>query len=213
MTISKHTIIIFTYLFVFNGEIHSNDLMTDEKNKIDNIRNLNFTGLFSDQKHSVVALASALQLYTCANGCSALHETVELSSKSGAKIMGTKDLVSEFFKEFSAGNIDAAFKMVSEDASWWVPGNLPFSGTKTKAEYLQIVGNIQNGFPDGLKLTVKSMIAEGDMVAVEVVSDGKHVNGRTYANEYHFLITVRGGQIVAVKEYMDTLHLYQLIQP
>jgi hypothetical protein len=34
---------------------------------------------------------------------------------------------------------------MSDDVKWWVPGDLPFSGTKTKAEYLQIVGSIQRG--------------------------------------------------------------------
>ena len=98
-------------------------------------------------------------------------------------------------------------------ASWWVAGELPFSGTKTKAEYLQVVAAIKSGFPKGLHLTVLSMVAEGDMVAAEVASEGEHVNGRSYRNKYHFLIKVKNGQMVEVKEYMDTQHLYQLIQP
>ncbi len=124
-----------------------------------------------------------------------------------------KKLVSDFFSHFSNGNIDEAFALVSENASWWVPGDLPFSGTKTKAEYLQVVGAIQSGFPNGLKLEVTSMIAEGNKIAVEVASHGDHANGKTYANQYHFLITIENGEMVAVKEYMDTLHLFQLIQP
>ncbi len=57
------------------------------------------------------------------------------------------------------------------------------------------------------------MIAEGNQVAVEVESYGEHANGKTYNNKYHFLITIESGKITEVKEYMDTLHLYQLIQP
>ena len=125
----------------------------------------------------------------------------------------SKQVVSNFFELFSSGEIDQAFALVSDDVSWWVAGDLPFSGTKTKAEYLQVVGSIQKGFPDGLELRVTSMIAEGEKVAAEVESHGEHANGRTYANKYHFLITVRDGQFVEVKEYLDTLHLFQLIQP
>lgn len=124
-----------------------------------------------------------------------------------------KDLVSTFFEKFSAGDIDGAFAGVGDNVRWWVPGDLPFSGTKTKAEYLQVVGAIKQGFPDGLQLNVISMIAEGNKVAAEVESSGKHLNGRDYANKYHFLMTIEGGTIVEVKEYMDTLHLFQLIQP
>ena len=124
-----------------------------------------------------------------------------------------KELVSAFFQYFSDGEIDQAFALVDDDVSWWVPGDLPFSGTKTKAEYMQVVASIQQGFPDGLRLVVTSMIAEGNQVAAEVASEGTHANGKDYMNRYHFLITIEDGKMVDVKEYMDTLHLFQLIQP
>lgn len=139
------------------------------------------------------------------------------AADSGADVIKTeqsnRELIQGFFDDFSAGRTDEAFKKVAEDVSWWVPGNLPFSGTKTKAQYLQVVGRIRAGFPEGLAFTVKSMIAEGDRVAAEVESLGKHVSGKTYNNHYHFLFTLRSGEIVGVKEYMDTLHLLQLISP
>jgi len=127
--------------------------------------------------------------------------------------MNNKTLVTNFFQLFSDGEIEEAFDYLSDDASWWVPGDLPFSGTKTKAEYLQIVGNIQTGFPEGLSLELTSMTAEGDKVAAEVSSLGQHVNGKTYANKYHFLIEIKNNKMINVKEYMDTLHLFQLISP
>ena len=54
---------------------------------------------------------------------------------------------------------------------------------------MQVVGSIQQGFPDGVEFVAIAMIAEGNQVAVE------------------------GGKMVDVKEYVDTLHLFQLIQP
>ena len=54
------------------------------------------------------------------------------------------------------------------------------------------------------------MVAEGDKVAVEAESYAKTVTGGVYNNHYHFLITVRDGQIAGVKEYMDTLHAKQV---
>jgi ketosteroid isomerase-like protein len=124
-----------------------------------------------------------------------------------------KQTVQSFFDQFNAGKTAEAFTLVSDDVTWWVPGTLPFSGTKTKAQYLGIVGQIQAGFPTGFKLAVKHMIAEDDEVAAEVESEGTHVNGKAYRNKYHFLFKVKGGSIVSVKEYMDTLHLYQLLAP
>lgn len=49
-------------------------------------------------------------------------------------------------------------------------------------------------------------------LAAEVESRGTHANGKAYNNKYHFLITIADGQFVHVKEYMDTLHLAQLLQ-
>ena len=159
-----------------------------------------------------VAIASAtfILITTGLVGC-ASHGAMHHRRHSDA--MQNKELVTEFFEHFSAGEVDQAFAFVSDDVSWWVPGDLPFSGTKNKAEYMQVVGSIQQGFPDGLELKATGMIAEGNQVAVEVASNGKHVNGKTYTNMYHFLITIEDGKMVDVKEYMDTLHLFQLIQP
>ena len=122
-----------------------------------------------------------------------------------------KQIVTHFFDAFSRGDIDEAFASMSDSATWWVPGTLPFSGTKTKAQYLQIVGTGRNGFPAGIRFEVKRLLAEGDSVAAEVESLGQHRNGKTYNNKYHFLIRLKDGKFVEVKEYMDTLHLHDLI--
>ena len=122
-----------------------------------------------------------------------------------------RELVETFFERITRGDIDQAFTVVDDDVEWWVPGTLPFSGTKDKAGYMKVVGAIRSGFPTGFALLVVGMVAEGDKVAAEVESEGTHVNGKPYRNKYHFLITLQDGRFVAVKEYMDTLHLQQLI--
>jgi ketosteroid isomerase-like protein len=123
-----------------------------------------------------------------------------------------KRVVSSFFENVTAGKIDEAFALVDDGVKWWVPGALPFSGTKTKSEYMKIVGMIRAGFPTGFSLTVRDTTVEGARVAAEVESAGRHVNGKAYNNKYHFLMVLKDGKISEVKEYMDTLHLFQLIQ-
>lgn len=122
-----------------------------------------------------------------------------------------KRIISDFFAELSKGNAAGAMSVVVDDVKWWVPGTLPFSGTKNKAEYTVVVNRIQAGFPTGLAFDVRGLTAEGDRVAAEVESMGKHVNGKTYNNRYHFLFVLKDGKVVEVKEYMDTLHLKELI--
>ena len=63
---------------------------------------------------------------------------------------------------------------------------------------------------EGLERTVVGSIAEGDDVAVEVESSGELKNGRSYRQQYHFLITVRDGKIASVREYLDTHHAWDV---
>jgi len=66
-------------------------------------------------------------------------------------------------------------------------------------------------FPEGLKFTVKAMTAEGERVAIEAESYGKHISGKIYNNLYHFLMVIRNGKISELKEYMDTMHANEVL--
>lgn len=122
-----------------------------------------------------------------------------------------KQTVKSFFNAISAGSTEPAFALIADNATWWMPGDLPVSGGKTKDQYLATLTAISAEFPDGLTYTVHGLTAESDRVAAEVVSTGTHLNGKAYNNNHHFLFTVRDGQILAVNEYMDTKHLHDLV--
>ncbi len=66
------------------------------------------------------------------------------------------------------------------------------------------------GLQAGLKMRVTSMIAEGDKVAVEALSEGGLRNGRGYRQEYHFVLEFRDGKISVVREYLDTQHAHDV---
>ena len=135
------------------------------------------------------------------------------SEANAMSVSTNKNLIQYFFDALNANDYDRAFEMVADDAIWWVPGTLPFSGEKSKVQYRAIASGIQANFPDGFHLTISSMIEEGDILAAEVVSNGTHRNGRAYNNKYHFRFQIRDGRLFRVKEYMDTQHLAQLIAP
>lgn len=116
----------------------------------------------------------------------------------------------EFFACFNANDIAGALARMTDDATWWIagkPAQLPVAGVHTKERIARIFYNMADQIPAGLKLTVKSLIAEGDQVALEVESYGELRNGRIYNQEYHMLMTLREGKISAVKEYLDTQHV------
>jgi ketosteroid isomerase-like protein len=125
-----------------------------------------------------------------------------------------KKIVLSFFENFSAGKADAALAQMADNATWWVagqPDKFPLAGTKTKAQFAELLKGIGAAMPKGLRITPKGITAEGDRVAVEAESYGEHANGKIYNNQYHFLIEVRGGKIQAVREYLDTIHAKEVL--
>ncbi|MEH6581523.1 MAG: nuclear transport factor 2 family protein [Halioglobus sp.] len=115
-----------------------------------------------------------------------------------------KAIVTEFFEALNAGNIDAVFGAYAEDGHLQTMGNTLISGQFDRDQIAASVGGIFDVFPKGLKFTVQDMVAEGNKVAVEAESEGEHISGQTYSNEYHFLFEFRDGRLVKLKEYMDT---------
>jgi ketosteroid isomerase-like protein len=83
---------------------------------------------------------------------------------------------------------------------------MPISGTRTRDQVAEASRGVLGVFPHGLKFTIKTLTAEDDRVAIEAESYGRHASGRTYANQYHFLMRVRGGKIAEWREYLDTMH-------
>lgn len=119
-----------------------------------------------------------------------------------------KALVTRFFETFSTGNVPAIIGAMASDGTWWVSGKLDgMSGSYTAAGLAPLLEGANAGYKArALKITPTGMIAEGDKVAVEAHGFAELLDGRAYDCQYHFLITVRGGKIGDVKEYMDTQH-------
>ena len=115
-----------------------------------------------------------------------------------------KTLVTNFFAALNAGDVDAIVNAYADDGSVQTMGSTLISGTFRKPQIANSAGAIYEVFPQGLQFQVLDMVAEGEKVAVEAVSEGEHVSGQTYSNEYHFLFEFRNGKLLKLKEYMDT---------
>ncbi len=114
-----------------------------------------------------------------------------------------------FFERFTAGDIAGALNTMTDDATWWIPGKKersPSAGLYSKAKIDRLFNRMFNELESGLEMTVISCIAEGDQVALEVVSSGDLKNGRHYRQEYHMLLKFKDDKITSVREYLDTQH-------
>ena len=123
----------------------------------------------------------------------------------------SKKIVLGFFENLNAGNVAPALDALSDSATWWIQGNFPLSGTRTKAQFVELLGQLGASIDGALSLRIKGVTAEGERVALEAESFAKMKNGKTYQNRYHFLCEVRGGKIQAVREYLDTMHANEVL--
>ena len=125
-----------------------------------------------------------------------------------------KKVVLGFVEALSSGNIEAAKAALADDATWWIPGSLPVSGTHRgkKAIFEDFLGQAQAFFqPNSISIQVRNAIGEGDMVAVEWVARGKSAKGRTYENYYHLMFELKNGKIQAIREYVNTLYAKEVL--
>jgi len=119
----------------------------------------------------------------------------------------------EFFARFSASDIEGALALMTDDATWLIPGKperMATAGLYSKERIRKLFYTMLKQLESGLQITVKGMVAEGERVALEAESSGDLKNGRRYRQQYHFLIEFRDGKICAVREYLDTQHTYDV---
>jgi ketosteroid isomerase-like protein len=120
------------------------------------------------------------------------------------KCESNKAIVAQFFDAMNRGDVSFIVDTYAADGCVQTMGNTLISGVFTREQIAAAAGGIFDVFPEGLRFNATGMIAEGDKVAVEATSEGKHISGQTYTNEYHFLFEFRDGKLLRLKEYMDT---------
>ena len=121
-----------------------------------------------------------------------------------------KQIARSLFDRFNVNDIAGALDIMTDDATWWIagkPDQLPVAGVYNKERIARLLNNMVGQLPEGLRMTVKSQICEGDKVAMEVESYGELRNGRVYNQQYHFVVTIREGKVSGIREYLDTQHV------
>ena len=122
-----------------------------------------------------------------------------------------KALVASFFDILNRNDVPALLDLYADDGEVTTMGQTLISGTSGKEAIAAAASGALDVFPDGLKFTVLDVVADDDRVAVEAESQGEHVSGKTYNNQYHFKFRFRDGKLVELKEYMDTEHVTDVL--
>jgi len=119
----------------------------------------------------------------------------------------SRTVIERYVAAVAARDMDTVRDCFAEDATWWLGGELPLSGTWRGRDAIlgDFLGSIPRLYqPETISLEVTSLIAEGDTVALEWTSRALTAAGEAYENQCAGVFTVRDGKIAEVREYMDT---------
>jgi ketosteroid isomerase-like protein len=128
--------------------------------------------------------------------------------------MTSAELVRRFFATLSSGDLVRLGELLDDDAEWHICATgIPGAGVHAGRSAIidgfltPVRGLFEPGEP---KVEILNLVADGDLVAVEATGRGRFLDGRVYENRYAYWITVRGGAIATVKEYMDSSYVASL---
>lgn len=121
--------------------------------------------------------------------------------------------VKDFFAAIDRSDREALMALVAEDIEWIIPGkDWPLAGTHCG----------HAGLADLLETASKSIetsseprefVAQGDRVLVLGFARGKiKATNKTFEDDWIFAITVRGGRLTNIREYVDTQALARAAQ-
>src|ERR1700743_2357397 len=119
----------------------------------------------------------------------------------------------DFFAAISRGDKESLLALVAEDIEWIIPGkDWPLAGTHRG----------HAGLADLLQTASKSIetsteprefVAQGNRVLVIGFAKGKiKATNKTFEDHFVFAITVRGGKLTNIREYVDTQALARASQ-
>jgi hypothetical protein len=130
-------------------------------------------------------------------------------------IAENKQVVLDFYEFGARGDIDACFALLADDVTWTNIGTTRFSGTFAGKQAIaeELVGRLFAQLKAGIASRVERLTAEGDIVVAQTSGTAETVDGIPYNNTYCQVFEIRNGQIVAVKEYMDTALIDSVFGP
>ena len=114
-----------------------------------------------------------------------------------------KEIAIKFFEALSSGS-ETYLDFYNDDSIIWTAGDNAIGGTRSKKEIIDFAQGILAAFPTGILFNITGITAENERVALEVSGKAIHASGEAYNNKYHFLLRIKNGKIIELKEYMDT---------
>ena len=126
--------------------------------------------------------------------------------------MENKEKAKKYFDAMVAGNFDEMNKLKTPDCVYWLSGegSWPFGGYQSPKNQAKLWGTVVERFPEGMKMTLRSITADEERAALYVHIRGTRMDGRIYENNVMLLLTFKDGLISGLYEYLDTIMVNEL---
>ena len=122
-----------------------------------------------------------------------------------------KELALSWFQALVTGNAEAAIALIADDFRYFLTGTLPASGWWDRDGFLASAQMFSGVLAGPITMRIGDVTAEDDRVWFEAESEAALTDGGTYANTYVIAVRVRDGKIVEMKEFSDSLHVFEKI--
>ena len=124
-----------------------------------------------------------------------------------------EQIARKFFEFFDQEDLSEFKNFVSKDIIWTpVAKSIPVFRTFNGIDEIlnDFVGQGRKNLNGAPHSKINRLLVAGDWVVAEIEGFGKMKNGVDYHNFYCILLEIKNGQVVQVREYMDTGYILSL---
>jgi uncharacterized protein len=115
-------------------------------------------------------------------------------------------LIRAAFDDLAKADAAAFLDLMADDFSWIVEGQSKWSMRFDGKEAVRrdLIRPLFANFATPYRNFAEEIIATSDRVVVLCRGEVKTISGKDYNNSYCFVLRMRGGEMVELREYMDT---------
>jgi uncharacterized protein len=122
-----------------------------------------------------------------------------------------KEVALSWFTALVTGDVKTIGELIAPDFRYFLPGTMPASGWWDTQGFLESAQMFAGVLAGPIAMRIGDVTAEDDRVWIEAESEALLASGGVYANTYVIALKVRDGKIAEMKEFSDTLQVYEAI--
>jgi ketosteroid isomerase-like protein len=117
-----------------------------------------------------------------------------------------KQLVRTAFEALGKSDARPLYDLMREDFAWIIEGQSRFSRPYEGKQVVKrdLLDFLFQAFATPYRFTIDDIIAEGERVVVRGRGQVETKAGQDYNNSYCFVLRLEDGQLVELREYLDT---------